>query len=491
MRKVHLGAHSLALCLVLALAGTGVALGEESEEGALNAIVELNKKALTLYDALEMEAAADVLKQALDQCAQGKLDDHPTAARTHLHLGVVYLSGLKKRDLGLAEFRKALAIDPKIRVTKSLINPEVQSAFSEAQAGPETHAKSAPFPIPNKDEGDNTSPTSGDKGLPILYAPIITKAPQNHSVTIKAQVPPGLGAARVVLAYQADNAPEFLVREMPPTADNPGWYQAEIPAEATLGLQVAYYVEAQDSDDRAMATSGSHEDPHVIVLLREPSAGDQGSDDASRAMVGAARSAKPMPAGIWLVLAGGTGAGYHAGSPEMNPTDGGAPARDLRVSGLGYARLLHAAPEIGVFVAPHIVVSAQGRFQYVTGNQDVRIGAKTYDKASLALAGLAKLRWLPRQVPSRWQPILTIAAGAGQIRHVVETPSEARLSGCGDKSTTCRDTVLGGLYLVGLGAGTLFRLNQTFALYASIDAIAAFPHVMLQADLNLGLAITR
>jgi hypothetical protein len=34
-------------------------------------------------------------------------------------------------------------------------------------------------------------------------------------------------------------------------------------------------------------------------------------------------------------------------------------------------------------------------------------------------------------------------------------------------------------------------LTQTFALYVSIDTIAAFPHTMLQADLNLGLAITR
>ena len=129
--------HAFAVAgVVLALAGS--ARASEQDDGTLNKVVELNKKALALYEALDMESAAAALSQALELCQSAKLDNHPTAARTHVHLGVVYVSGLKNRDRGLVEFRKALAIDAKIKITKSLINPEVQAAFAEAQAAAAT-----------------------------------------------------------------------------------------------------------------------------------------------------------------------------------------------------------------------------------------------------------------------------------------------------------------------------------------------------------------
>ena len=68
-------------------------------------------------------------------------------ARTHVHLGVVYVVGLKQREQGMEEFRKALRIDPTIKITKAMLNPEVQAAFSEASTdvleGPKS-AGSAP-----------------------------------------------------------------------------------------------------------------------------------------------------------------------------------------------------------------------------------------------------------------------------------------------------------------------------------------------------------
>jgi hypothetical protein len=488
LRRCCLGALALALLVAYASA----ARANESEESALNTIVELNKKALTLYDALEMEAAADLLKQALDVCARAKLDDHPTAARTHLHLGVVYLSGLKHRDLGVSEFRKALAIDPGIRLTKSLINPEVQAAFSEAQAAkPEPHSGAAPFPIPNQDEPATDAVVSGpDKTVPLLLSPTVSKAAQDGPVPIKAQVPPGMGAARVMLAYLADDAPEFLLHEMSPIHKEPGWFGAEIPSNATHGLQVAYYVEALDGDDRTIAASGSHEDPHVIVLLRNPNALSDGASPR-RNLAGTAKPSKAPPPGVWIVLAAGSGAGYHAGTPEMNPTDQSSPPNSLRVSGLGLARLFHLAPEVGFFVRPSLLVSVQGRFQYVTGNQDVRIGARSYDRASLALAGLAKLRWLPRGWQGRMQPVFSVTLGAGQIRHTVTTPSDVVLTGCGDRATTCKDTVLGGPGLLGASAGIVYRVTDSWGLYGALDGLVGIPHFLLNGDLNLGIAITR
>src|ERR1017187_4576985 len=159
LKRVRLRHAAVAVGLGLALAVAGFARAAEQDDGTLNKVVELNKKALTLYESLDMEGAAALLTQALELCKSAHLDSHPTAARTHVHLGVVNVSGLKNREQGLAEFRKALAIDAKIKITKSLINPEVQAAFAEAQAAattPATSTRALPFPTGQEPQARTT-----------------------------------------------------------------------------------------------------------------------------------------------------------------------------------------------------------------------------------------------------------------------------------------------------------------------------------------------
>jgi len=72
---------------------------EEAE--SVQTVVELNKKALAAYANLDVEEATKLLKQALEICGTAHLDDHLVAARTHVHIGVVYVAGLKQRDQGM------------------------------------------------------------------------------------------------------------------------------------------------------------------------------------------------------------------------------------------------------------------------------------------------------------------------------------------------------------------------------------------------------
>jgi len=253
--------------LVLAL--VGYARGAEPDNGTLNQVVELNKKALAQYEALDMESAASSLSHALELCTSAHLESHPTAARTHIHLGVVYVSGLKNRERGVVEFRKALAIDAKIKITKSLINPEVQAAFAQAQAeatAPSVGTKPLPFPT-GQETSTRTAPSEGVDYE--INHPLVTEAMRDKPIAIKAQVPPGLGAAKVMLAYRAEDSEEFLARDMLPVENAASWLRAEIPVEATHGKEVAYYIEAQDADDRALLHSGTPEQPHRIVLASE------------------------------------------------------------------------------------------------------------------------------------------------------------------------------------------------------------------------------
>jgi hypothetical protein len=473
--------------LTLAASARAEAPGVAKPEDTLNTIVELNKKALLAYDALEMETASALLHQALTLCKSHGLDDHPTAARTHLHLGVVYISGLKFPELGEAEFRQALAIDPKIQVPKSLINPEVQAAFEEAlwwETAPKDLSKRLPFPTGKEPPGPS-EPESAP-GVRHIKHPLVTQATRGQAIEIKAQVPPGMGAAKVMLAYMAQDASEFLAREMTPIENVPGWFRELIPVEATRGTWVAYYIEAQDSDDAPLASNGNADAPHEITLVPEGGSPTQPTSKAGEPARPRAKAGSGH--GLWAVLALGSGGGYHRGAPEMNPRD--ARSRPIEVAGLGAAQLLHLAPEIGYFHRSYLILSAQGRFQYVTGTQDIRIGKRTYQPAAMAFAGLVKVTWLFTRSGNRLQPFVNAQAGGGQIRHTITTPESANLTGCGE-GPTCRDTVLGGPGLVGAGAGFTYRVGEGLGLYAACNLLAGFPDFMINGDLNLGVVIIR
>src|SRR5688572_30710653 len=117
----------------------------------LQQVTELNKKAVEAYENLDMEESAKFLREALQVCAKEGLGSHKAKARTHIHLGIVMVAGLKQRDRGIQQFKRALEIDPTIKPTKSLVNPEIQAAFDEAAkdmggAAPATPTPPAPTP---------------------------------------------------------------------------------------------------------------------------------------------------------------------------------------------------------------------------------------------------------------------------------------------------------------------------------------------------------
>src|SRR5262245_12151337 len=127
------------LLLVLAMATPRAALAQSDE--IIDKVTKQNKKAVEEYENLNFEEARKILKDALDLCSQNGLDKHPVKARTHIHLGIVILAGFKQREVAIKQFRKALEIQPDIKLTKSLANPEIQEAFDEAVAGMGTPEK--------------------------------------------------------------------------------------------------------------------------------------------------------------------------------------------------------------------------------------------------------------------------------------------------------------------------------------------------------------
>ncbi len=135
----------VAVVVGVQIATTGVASAAPAGDPATVAkVTNLNKKALEAYNQQDYDTARDLLKQALEICTSAGLDQHPITARTHIHFGVVAIVGFKQREVGLKQFRKALEIEPDIKLTKSLVTPELQDAFEEAVLAGSGKAGSAP-----------------------------------------------------------------------------------------------------------------------------------------------------------------------------------------------------------------------------------------------------------------------------------------------------------------------------------------------------------
>ena len=507
---MSLASRSYRHAVLLAIFSTAAAWATRAnaeDSDPVQKVVELNKKALAAFASLDVEEATNLLKQALEICGTAQLEKHPAAARTHVHLGAVYVAGRKQREQGIEEFKKALRIDPSIKVTKVLLNPEVQSAFAEASmdfaeggeevggapgaAQPEPQAVPPPAPpVQPAQPVEPASPAASAESA-ILHTPVTTGA-VGRPIAIKAQVPESLGAERVVVAYRPEGATDFLTREMDQVKDS-DWYQTEIPPEATSGASVAYYILAQDADGQPLAQNGTAAEPRIVNLGGEGASGDGAGGagpEGETVEEGGEQGQAPL---FWIALAVGSGFGYHTGTPEANHTDDAG--KSLKRSGVAWSRLLQIAPELGFFVSDSLVLSLQGRIQIVTGASEVNGGAfdppackgKICHPSSYAMAALAKATWFVGE-PRRVTPFLALAAGAGQMRHVVDV---GPLKGCLPQGSSCKDTVVGGPVLFGPGGGITVELSDSFLIVASATALVGVPNFMANLDVNLGVLYLR
>jgi len=472
-------------CFVLcaALLAAPLTAHAQSDE-AVDKVTKMNKKAVEEYENLNFEESRKILKEALDYCSQNGLDKHPVKARTHIHLGIVILAGFKQREVAIKQFRKALEIQPDIKLTKSLANPEVQEAFDEAVAGmgqpekPDTGDKTEQ----KTDKTEQKTAKPAESGGPITHEPI-AEGTQGGAITVEAKVDINLDVKKMILAYRPDGASDFLGRVMREVTQ--GNWTADIPATATAGNRVAYYLEAQGADDNTLGTKGTADDPMIITLK------GSGAPEKGKAS-GEGEEEEEDEGPSWFIGLGlGTGVGLASGNGEVNA--------DASVkTGFASAAVVHVAPEVGYFVKSNVLLSLQLRLQIISGvNGRVLPAADTTDcgpdhfcsPAKSAIAVFAKVAYLFGE--NSFHPYISGAVGGGQIRHVAKFNN---LTMCGSSGTSpgnevCTDTVLAGPVFIGPGAGFIFNVSDNFALMAGINTQVGFPDFTINFDFNGGVAL--
>lgn len=500
------------------------------DRAAVEKVTQLNKKAVEAYENLDFEDARKLLKQALDLCATSGMEQHKLKARTHVHLGIVFVGGMKQREIGIKQFRKALDIQPDISLTRALVNPDIQSAFDEAKSGgggggAETAGTAAPPPPPPEPTGPRELPPENVQGL---YHDLVNDGVRGQAVEVRAAVGKDVEFDKVMLAYRPKGANDYLAREM--TMNEKGWYAAEIPAAATAADLVAYYIEVRNKGGQPVLANGSAREPNLVALSeakvakhkKKQAVDEESEEGGEEATAGDEEEAKPKKHkkkseddeegdgghSIFLAFGLGSGAGWTQGKPELNPKD--VNKQDILIQpGVAPAQLLHLAPEIGFYLAPDFVLSVQGRIQIVKGTTKVEAfddpscgkGLATCPPAGGALAVFAKATWLFGE-ETKVHPYFNLSVGGGSVRHLVNL-APASVPGCNvpidpmtgkpkeqEPTGECKDTVRGGVFLAGPGGGFFYDLSPSTAFVAGANAQVGVPDFTINVDLNVGLAIS-
>jgi len=473
-----------ALAVLFALpAALAQAEGTPDPDEAVDQITQMNRDAITAFQAKKYEDARKTLKQALDLASSAGLDKHPITARTHIHFGIVAIVGFKQRELGIKQFKKAIEIQSDIGLTKTLVTPELTDAFNEAKGGgqptpppptPATPPPTPPTPPPAPSEAE--VPANG-----LIHEPV-SEGKQGSAISVTVGVSDSLEFEKIILAYRPEGASEFLGREMKEVAD--GRYGAEIPTSATSGGAVAYYIEAEDANGAPVAARGSVDNPLTIRLLgvgvsrKEDEDADDDEDEGEG----------PDHRYYVAMLAGG-GFGYATGNGDTNADLPISPA-GLAASGVG-----QIAPEFGYWLNSSLMLSLQLRYEYITGTTAIyetttnQCPDKVCHGANYAFAAFAKATWKFGDSNTKFHPFFSLAAGGGRIRHVVTYQRNLSAHNCGpNHNEVCIDTIGAGPVLLGPGGGLTYDLTDRIAGVVQVNSVLAFPEFTVHLDANIGVA---
>ena len=497
-RTFGFGFWVAAICLVLG--GTAFAQQDVDKQ-----VQRMNKRAMADYDNLEFDLARKTLFDAVSLLRQAGIDETPTAAKTYVNLGIVYVAGFKDRNRGLQQFVQALRIDPTLILDPAVASPELEEVWAAArkQAGlqraPKTKAPTPPPPPENPPDQGEPPPTSAgtDEVKGLQHTPVEEARP-GEPLTVKAQLGADVGAAKIFVLYRSSGQADYTAVPMK-NVGGADWV-AVIPGEVIADKPLQYYIEARDKKGRALINSGSAPSPYIITLAEvAPGARIVRRDESKK------EDGKKFHR-LFVFVMPGFGIGYHPGGNvtevayqlKTDPSTNMPSYQRAAVQSPGGVAIapFHIAVEAGGMITRHFSLSLLGRFEVVTGANAQTVGTEDGSppiggttKAGGAAAGFLRARY--RFLEGKLHPYITVDFGVGEIRHALnltaaQTPDKPLVDQatanafasnpnvnkqfvCG--SGTCYDSLKMGLIFVGAGAGVWYDVWKYIGLIADVNIL--------------------
>jgi hypothetical protein len=433
------------------------------------------RAAMASYDAMDYEVARKQLHQALAIAKKARLDKDPIVARIYVDLAITQLAGSDQEAAKLA-LLSAAQIDPKIAIDAAYKSPELVKLLDEAKAlaaGQGDPADAAP-----RADGDGVD----CKAIRGVQHTVVETSKRGVAQAIEAWIGGDVAPARVAVMYRPEGAIDFT--EAKAARVGSCKYAATIPASATQGSVVHYYIAAYDQANKVLAAKGSSGAPNVMAIgeprrvtgpaVASPGPGDtENPPDTGPAAVAAVAGKSRK---IRFAVAAGSSVGYVTGRTEGD--------NEVQTCCLGTS-LVVLTSELGYYVTPRITLGLAGRLGFP-------IGANTMGHSTVAPAGFLRLRYALS--PSGAGLGVMAEIGAGILRNTLKLDDSSTAAGM---ST---DIVAQGPLLLGAGIGYTQRLGDMVAVFVDLEAIAGIAVVNkvgtaihlntgISADMKLGLAI--
>jgi hypothetical protein len=232
-------------------------------QGKLEQIRSLNQEAVSAFEGYSFKKARKRLRRALDIATDAGMLRDKGIAETYVLMGVAYVAGSNDLYRGLHYFVKALRLDRKAKIPRRLATPQLLKMFKTA--GQTVKAVGKPPRISITERRPQQGPRNTQvkvKGRGLVHTPIDT-AKRGYPIPVKALTGVDIQAHRLFLLYRQAGTVKFLRLPMQKAK---GAWRASIPARATYGRYVHYYIEALNQRGRLAASMGSARSPNVVII---------------------------------------------------------------------------------------------------------------------------------------------------------------------------------------------------------------------------------
>lgn len=436
-RRLVCGWGLFALVACLLAPATGHANAKVARQ-----VADKTAEAMEAYDLLEYESAKKGLAGALLLAKRNGLGKDMVTARVHLYLGIVYFSGFGDEDAAQLEFTNALEIDSSLELPRAYRTKDMAAMFGELRSA---------FGASADPGGEELASAENCDGVEGLEHELVETAPRGADRQVEVQVGRDVEFAKVALFYRPEGVVDF--EEVTMGRQGGCSYRGSIPASATGGEILHYYVAAVDKRGKALASKGSKLSPNIMEITAAVANRD-GEDPFAPSDASAEKSVELAPEGgkkLFINVSAGSGAGYVTGSTEVTNVD---------VECCLAPALFHVSPEVGYWMTPSTSISGVFRMGFT-------VGANVPGHSTAAPAGFLRIRHAFGEAGTGFT--LSGSIGGGIIRHTV------KISNASPGEDT--DTVATGPLLFGAGIGYIKSLSGPVRLVAELHSTVGVPVV--------------
>ncbi len=524
----HFGIPAALVATISVFAGSAQSAESAAvNEAAVDRMIDLNRKAYADIQEQHFQAAKYRLTEALVISETAGLENDEMTARTYIHMGAVYLTGLKDREEAIQQFMLALRINPNITITPGLESPALRSAYLQAREqmglppNPDATVPISPLappappapPVPTSDAG-TVSPEAGkpltsnakapewgkEPDLPArvpapLYCQLPFDTPSGQDVVVRCLTQKQHRKSSATFHYRPRGSEGEFVG-IPMERSPKGWLTAVVPGHAIQGKSLMYYVQAEIPDSPSALYLGHPEAPNELIIRNPPVS--EGAEDAAEEPESVAGSTNApaasggdiprpsrqrAPGSIWFAVGGGTGAAYHGREPvDSNAKIAGTDTPVRAQSGFSPMTLFQIEPEIGYQLSRRFSISVLGRYQYAPNGHPPSKGENTIPTSAYAGFLRGQFAFLSK---GGLQTYASGGAGFGTNFLAVVSKHCGSASSC---SLDHSDTLHGGPVGLTAGMGAIYHFSPGLGVFLDVKEIATLPKVMAGTEVNVGVA---